>query len=265
MTPGSGARTVTCELGFEVAPGTVLALQVAAVAPQAESLVVTLDDAPVDVEELAVEAGGRAHVVRAGPGALAVTYSATVPARSAPDAGPELDAEALTALRQSRYCPSDALMGFARVELTGATPAEVGEWVHARLAYELGVSTSQTTAIDTLGAGSGACRDFAHVTITLLRALGIPARLVAVYAPGLDPMDFHAVTEARVGGAWEVVDATRLAPRSSLVRIATGRDAADTAFASTVAGDARLLTQLVIAVVEGDLPADDHTGLARLP
>ncbi len=60
----------------------------------------------------------------------------------------------------------------------------------------------------------------------------MPARAVAVYAPGLFPMDFHAVAEAVVDGHWQVVDATLLAPRSCLVRIATGRDAADTAFLS---------------------------------
>ena len=51
-----------------------------------------------------------------------------------------------------------------------------------------------------------------------------------MYAPGLYPMDFHAVAEAFVEGHWRVVDATLLAPRQTLVRIATGRDAADTAF-----------------------------------
>ena len=58
----------------------------------------------------------------------------------------------------------------------------------------------------------------------------MPARLAAVYAPGCEPMDFHAVAEAFVDGEWRVVDATCLAPRQSMVRIATGRDAADTAF-----------------------------------
>ena len=84
--------------------------------------------------------------------------------------------------------------------------------------------------------GQGVCRDYAHLTITLLRALEIPARLVAVYAPGLSPMDFHAVVEADVDGTWCVVDATRLAPTSSLVRICSGRDAADTAFLSLFGG-----------------------------
>ena len=39
-----------------------------------------------------------------------------------------------------------------------------------------------------------------------------PARVVSVYAPGLYPMDFHAVAEALVDGQWRVVDATLLAP-----------------------------------------------------
>jgi hypothetical protein len=48
-------------------------------------------------------------------------------------------------------------------------------------------------------------------------------------------MDFHAVFEAFENGCWCVHDATGLAPRPSLVRIVTGRDAADTAFAAFAA------------------------------
>ena len=84
--------------------------------------------------------------------------------------------------------------------------------------------------------GAGVCRDYSHLTIALLRALDTPARLVAVYAPGCDPMDFHAVTEVAVDGRWLAVDATTLAPRQSLLRIATGRDAADTAFLTNFGG-----------------------------
>ena len=93
----------------------------------------------------------------------------------------------------------------------------VADWVHRRLIYTSGASRPVDTAVDTLLAGQGVCRDYAHLTITLLRALEIPARLVAVYAPGLAPMDFHAVVEADIDGTWSVVDATRLAPTSSLV------------------------------------------------
>src|SRR6185295_8528387 len=84
------------------------------------------------------------------------------------------------------------------------------------------------------------------------------ARLAAVYAPGLAPMDFHAVVEVLTAAGWQVLDPTRLAPRRALVRIATGRDAADTAFATTMRGTAELMASLVFASSDGDLPADDH-------
>ncbi|MGB3372434.1 MAG: transglutaminase domain-containing protein, partial [Rhodococcus sp. (in: high G+C Gram-positive bacteria)] len=103
-----------------------------------------------------------------------------------------------------------------------------------------------------------------HLVVAMLRAVNVPARLVAVYAPGCDPMDFHAVAEAFVGGVWRVVDATCLAPRSTLVRIATGRDAADTAFLDNHKGAITLNSSVVTAVVDGDLPIDDITELVSL-
>jgi transglutaminase-like putative cysteine protease len=135
---------------------------------------------------------------------------------------------------------------------------QVASWVFERIEYVGGSSGPLDTAVDTLLSGQGVCRDFAHLTIALCRALGIPARLAAVYAPGLSPMDFHAVVEVLTPLGWQVVDATRLAPRDSLVRIATGRDAADTAFATTVRGDVELLDAQVFASTEEDLALDDH-------
>ena len=96
------------------------------------------------------------------------------------------------------------------------------------------------------------CRDFAHLVVALLRAVKVPARLVSVYAPGLSPMDFHAVAEAFVEGQWRVVDATLLAPRQSRVRITTGRDAADTAFLDNHKGGITLNDIAVTAVVDGN-------------
>jgi transglutaminase-like putative cysteine protease len=78
-------------------------------------------------------------------------------------------------------------------------------------------------------------------------------------------MDFHAAFEAWEEGTWWVHDPTRLAPRTSLVRIATGRDAADVAFLSTLSGFTDLETIEVTATVGGTLPADDHVSPVRLP
>ena len=96
-----------------------------------------------------------------------------------------------------------------------------------------GSSISTDGAVETLLAGRGVCRDYAHLTVALLRALEVPARVAAVYAPGLSPMDFHAVAEAYVDGAWQIVDPTLLAPRDQMLRIATGHDAAAIAFLSS--------------------------------
>ena len=122
-----------------------------------------------------------------------------------------------------------------------------------------GSSDVHDSAEDTLLTGSGTCRDFAHLGIALCRATGIPARFAAVYAPGLSPMDFHAVFEAFEGGRWTVHDPTGLAPRPSLVRVATGRDAADAAFAAVVSGVADLESLEVTAMAEPALPSDDHS------
>jgi transglutaminase-like putative cysteine protease len=72
-------------------------------------------------------------------------------------------------------------------------------------------------------------------------------------------MDFHAVAEVFIEGRWNVVDATYLAPRQSLVRIATGRDAADTSFLTTIEGDVELIEVDVRASVDGELPRDFAT------
>lgn len=113
-------------------------------------------------------------------------------------------------------------------------------------------------------AGAGVCRDYAHLVIALLRALNVPARMAAVYAPGCRPMDFHAVAEAFVGDAWRVVDATCLSPRQSMVRIATGRDAADTAFLDNHKGAITLKGTTITAVVDGELPEDSVDQLVSL-
>ena len=261
-------RVVSAELELEVREAAELALQIAAAGvPVDEVLEIRLDGTPIEVLEVPTPHGGRAHLLDVGPGRLAISYSATLTDQATP--GLSGNDERLVYLRPSRYAESDRLAAFAAWEFagladTGSILAGVSSWVGSRIAYEAGTSLSTHGAIDTLLAGRGVCRDFAHLVTALLRALGVPARVTAVYAPGLSPMDFHAVVEALVEGDWRVVDATLLAPRASLVRIATGRDAADTAFLTTIRGEAELLGIQVNAVVDGVLPDDDPRLLVSL-
>jgi len=262
-------RTVSAHLELDVTEPALLALLIS-VADGAyerdEKLSVTLSDRPLDVTELTGPHGTRLHRVQAPTGPVTIDYRATVTGLdSPPTADPH---ELITYLRPSRYAESDRLIGLANVEFAGLADvhllAAVGQWVEAHLAYVSGSSAPTDGAVDTLLSGSGVCRDFAHLTVSLLRAMDVPARLAAVYAPGLTPMDFHAVAEAYVSDAWHVVDATHLAPRTSLLRISTGRDAADTAFLSTHHGRVTLLGQEVMATVDGDLPIEAWSDLVEL-
>lgn len=262
-------RTVSARLDLDVREPAELALQVAVAVEHRldERLEITLDGTPVRQREVVGAHGSRAHLVDAGVGRLRVDYAATVVGREEPArCGEE---ERLQYLRPSRYAESDRLAEEARRLFGGITdPAEIlagaSSWVGREIAYEAGSSLPTHGAVDTLLIGRGVCRDFAHLVVAFLRARDVPARFAAVYAPGLWPMDFHAVAEAVVDGTWRVVDATLLAPRTSLVRMATGRDAADTAFLTVIGGAVDLLELEVGAVVEGALPSDDPRELASL-
>jgi transglutaminase-like putative cysteine protease len=239
-------RDVHADIVLEVddATGFQLAVSAARDVPlAAERLEVRLDGEPVATRELVETPATRLQLFGAGRGRLEIDYRATVAGRA--PAAPVDPLDEILYLRPSRYVESDTLQPFARETFPGLGGAElvraVSGWVHARLRYD-GTATSPTGgAAETLAAGAGVCRDFAHLTAALLRALDVPARIVSVYAPQLVPPDFHAVVEALVGGRWIVADATRLAPRRGMVRIATGRDATDTAFLTNSLADIRLI------------------------
>jgi transglutaminase-like putative cysteine protease len=224
---------------------------------------------PIAVTDVIRSGPGRVHIITAPAGPLTINYSASIavppdPPTVVDDRGPSgYDDVLLSALRQSRYCPSDVLGSFALAELrpfadTDHLAAAAADWVFEHIDYGFGSSGPADSAIDTLVGRRGVCRDFAHLMISFCRAMGVPARFVSVYAPGLAPMDFHAVVEVWSAGRWQIMDPTRLAPRTALVRIATGRDAADTAFVMTLSGDVELVYSEVFAVIDGDLPIDDH-------
>jgi len=204
------------------------------------------------VEECAVSPlGNRLIRLSVPPGNLTINYNATVNLNAeqldATDVGEspyeQLPADVLTYLNPSRYCESDKLLDFAFQRFGTLLPGysrvtAICNWTYDELSYKSGSTGPSTTATDVLEQKQGVCRDFAHVAISLCRAMGIPARYVAGYAVNLFPPDFHGFFEAYLDGRWFLFDATRLAPVGGFVRIGTGRDAADVAF-STIRGIAK--------------------------
>ena len=219
-------------------------------------------DPPVRPTEYVDTYGNLCQRFEIAPGAMRIRWSAIVetddviavePSAQATPVG-QLPGEALQFLLQSRYCPSDKMVDQAMQIAGGLVPGyaqveAIRAWVHQNIAYQYGVSTATTDAIDTLNAQAGVCRDFSHIGISLCRALRIPARMVVGYLYQLNPMDLHAWFEAYIGGRWYTFDATQDQPRAGRIVVAYGRDAADVAFISNYGG---LTTTSLMAWVQLD-------------
>ncbi|WP_370961200.1 transglutaminase family protein [Amycolatopsis sp. cg9] len=257
--------TVDVEFSVRVTEPGRAAISIAAARADTEELSVSWHG---ESELVEFEHGTRAEVFELPVGEHRVAYHAErVLGEAAPE--PVTVADAAVFTRPSRYCPSDRIAGLVPPELFALKSKKkqvdaIVRHVHERLSYVVGSGRGTDDAIDTLLAGTGVCRDFAHVCIALCRVLDIPARYAGVYAPGLSPMDFHAVFEAGIDGHWYVFDATHLAPRQTMLRIATGRDAADTSFLATLGCELDFLGSTVFATTDAALPEDRWTDLVVL-
>ncbi|MFL6692983.1 MAG: transglutaminase family protein [Ramlibacter sp.] len=141
----------------------------------------------------------------------------------------------------SRYCESDRLLKMAFGEFGQlyqgySRVLAIQHWVQQRVTFTSASSNSTTSALDTVVDRVGVCRDFTHLMIALCRALNIPARIVTGTdygaAESLGPPDFHAYVEVYLDGRWYIFDASGTAIPMGFVRLGTGRDAADVAFAT---------------------------------
>jgi transglutaminase-like putative cysteine protease len=260
-------RTVSSQIALNaLAPAQlVLSISIVDATNASEEIAVTQGDNVLAVREILDQHGTRLHIADVVAGPIDLSYSARINGTSAAVAPSEMDN--IRYLRQSRYCESDMLAPTARSQFMGLKGSElvaaVREWVATEIRYVPGSSTSTDGALRTLVSRKGVCRDFAHLAIALLRSLDVPARMVSTYAPGLTPMDFHAVVEAFVEGAWHVIDATGKAPRQSLVRIATGRDAADIAFLTVIGGQVNFVS-LAVSATSDEFALDNPTELVQL-
>lgn len=205
---------------------------------------------PVDVSLFTDPVHGNRYArLRALPGQLAVRYDAVVdmahyiadPASVGEVPIAQLPPEVLAYIYPSRYCQSDRLRQLAATEF-GHLPQgywrvrAIQDWVQRRTRFVSGSSNATTSAIDTVVEQVGVCRDFAHLMIALCRAVNIPARFATGIDygsdPGFGPPDFHAYVETFLGGRWYLFDPTGMVLPTGLIRLGTGRDAADVSFAT---------------------------------
>lgn len=119
---------------------------------------------------------------------------------------------------------------------------------HSRLAYEKGVTGTDTTATQALELGKGVCQDYTHVLISALRACGIPAR----YCNGLMSGEgaTHAWVVAHDGIRWHGIDPTndKIVDDNYLL-FSEGRDFSDCAIEQGVFRGTATQTQTVTACV----------------
>jgi transglutaminase-like putative cysteine protease len=210
----------------------------------------------VPIEEQVEGSPANRHLrLRAAPGRLALSYDAIVdlvhhfelPVDVPEVPIAELPADVLKYVYPSRYCQSDRLVPVAMSEFANMAPGyerveAIRAWVQSRTTFQVGSSHPGTSALDTYESCVGVCRDFAHLMITVCRALNIPARLATGVDygadPALGPTDFHCYVEAYLGDRWYLFDPSGISPRMGLLRIGTGRDASEVAFA-TIFGSVR--------------------------
>jgi transglutaminase-like putative cysteine protease len=142
----------------------------------------------------------------------------------------------------TRYSPLDPDLGVIASDLAAqGSPLEAVqaaiEWVRGTLSYERGATGVSTSAVEAWRRGAGVCQDFAHLSLVMLRHLGIPARYVSGYvhpeasAPtGVTVAGTsHAWVEAWLG-SWHPIDPTSGSPVGDRhVTVGTGRDYRDVA------------------------------------
>jgi transglutaminase-like putative cysteine protease len=150
-----------------------------------------------------------------------------------------------------------------RPALAGA--AEVMRRIRDDFTYELGATTVTTTPSMSFALRRGVCQDFAHIMISGLRGLGLPAAYVSGYLrtvpragaarlEGADAMHAWVMVWCGSAGWWGLDPTNALIASDDHVVLAIGRDYADAAPIGGVvlgSGQQRLNTAVDVIPVEG--------------
>ncbi|QCK86796.1 transglutaminase family protein [Phreatobacter aquaticus] len=148
--------------------------------------------------------------------------------------------DVLVYLLGSRYCETDRLnqvawSRFGHIQGGRARVQAICDFVHGHLTFNYKLARPTRTASEAYDEQLAVCRDFAHLAITLCRAMNIPARYCTGYLGDIgvprdpNPMDFSAWFEVFLGDRWWTYDARHNTRRIGRIVMARGRDATDVA------------------------------------
>jgi transglutaminase-like putative cysteine protease len=152
-----------------------------------------------------------------------------------------IPSEVLQYMMPSRFCQADKLRNEATALFGSAKPgyarvASICDWVTQHVRFSPNATNSTACALETYASRIGGCKDYAHLMIAICRGLHIPARYVHSVDCGADSSqgqaDFHASVEVFLGYRWYLFDPSGLSQILSLIRVGTGRDAADASVAT---------------------------------
>jgi transglutaminase-like putative cysteine protease len=143
-------------------------------------------------------------------------------------------------LRSTEYTPSSGRVAtVGRQLIKNHEPREAvvaaAKWARNELDYIPGTTGVHSSGLDALKQGKGVCQDFAHLTLILLRSMGIPARYVSGYlhpkrqakvGKTVDGRS-HAWVQAWTGGWWNYDPTNDSEINEQYVSVGVGRDYAD--------------------------------------
>jgi transglutaminase-like putative cysteine protease len=143
-------------------------------------------------------------------------------------------------LSNTGYVPVSRQLGQVAKRLTkGLSPHEavlaVCQWVHSEMEYVPGTTGVHTSAVEAWKEKKGVCQDYAHLSLVMLRSLGIPSRYVSGYLhPSKSAVidrtvqgQSHAWVEAWTGGWWGYDPTNDLSISEQHVSVGVGRDYSD--------------------------------------
>jgi transglutaminase-like putative cysteine protease len=157
----------------------------------------------------------------------------------------DLQSEAVVDRFDDMLSPTDYAPASSRIQAVGRRIAKYNDpedaviaaarWAHSELEYVPGTTGVHSSGLDAHREGKGVCQDFAHLSLILLRSMGIPSRYVSGYlhpnkkAKVGDTIDgqSHAWIQAWTGG-WRSYDPTNDKDiNEQYISVGVGRDYSD--------------------------------------